>query len=118
MRTPAADESLRASPRRDPGAVMGSGRRASLWLLPIAALAFLLYRRAIGAYFFEDDFQWLVTRFGFHPSDLLHVGDYNHFYRPAVELFFYGGVAAFGHSAFAFHLFSVAVHAVNALLVY
>jgi len=98
---------------------MVSGRRRAVWLLPIAAaLAFLLYRRAIGAYFFEDDFQWLVTRFGFHPSDLLQLGNYNHFYRPAVELFFYTGVAAFGHSAWAFHLVSVAVHAINALLVY
>ena len=97
---------------------MVSGRRYAVWLLPIAALAFLLYRRAIGAYFFEDDFQWLVTRFGFHPSDLLHVGNYNHFYRPIVELYFYSGVASFGGSALAFHVVSAAVHAVNALLVY
>jgi hypothetical protein len=97
---------------------MVRARRHAVWLLPIAALAPLLYRRAIGAYFFEDDFQWLVTRFGFHPFDLLHVDNYNHFYRPVVELFFYTGVSAFGRSAFAFHLVNVAVHAVNALLVY
>jgi len=98
--------------------VTRSGRPDAVWLLPIAAIAFVLYRRAIGAYFFEDDFQWLVTRFGFHPSDLLHIGNYNHFYRPVVELFFYAGAAGFGHSARAFHLLSVSVHAANALLVY
>jgi hypothetical protein len=95
-----------------------SGRSNTVWLPPIAAIAFVLYRRAIGAYFFEDDFQWLVTRFGFHPSDLLHIGNYNHFYRPVVELFFYAAAAGFGHSARAFHLLSITVHAANAVVGY
>jgi hypothetical protein len=85
--------------------------------LPAAAIA-LIYRPAAGAYFFEDDFQWLVTRWTFEPSHLLDLANRGHFYRPVIELYFWIASPLFDGSPRAFHLASVALHAVNGGLVY
>jgi dolichyl-phosphate-mannose-protein mannosyltransferase len=92
-------------------------RRLALFLAPIAAVL-IVYRHAVGAFFFEDDFQWLMTTRFFHPADVLNIGSYSHFYRPVIELYFWAGVALFGRSAALFHAASIAVHAVNGILLF
>jgi hypothetical protein len=84
----------------------------------VVVLAFGLYAPALSAYYFEDDFQWLATTWTFRPQHILDISAHHHFYRPILELYFYGGVRAFGGSAAAFHFFGVAVHAINGMLVY
>jgi len=92
--------------------------RVSLRSLAIVAAIAVVYRQAPGGYWFEDDFQWLVTRASFSPSHLLHIDLYDHFYRPMIELYFWAGLRMFGRSATAFHLASLMIHAANALLLF
>jgi hypothetical protein len=98
------------SPAANAGAVLAR--------LTIATVAVLVYRQAMTAGLFEDDFQWLVTRLTFQPSDVVHVTRFDHFYRPLIELYFWGGIRAFDGAPAAFHILSIGVHAANGLLVY
>jgi hypothetical protein len=91
-------------------------RRLAASLVLIGAVA-LIYREAVSAYFFEDDFQWLVTRWSFRPSDLLDLASRSHFYRPVIELYFWIGSAVTASPA-AFHVSSIALHALNGGLLY
>jgi hypothetical protein len=54
----------------------------------IVAAAVFVYRAAVLAYFFDDDFQWLVGTWAFHPAQLLDVAHLTHFYRPVIDLYF------------------------------
>ncbi len=92
-------------------------RRAAAALVLVGAVLFI-YRAAIPAYFFEDDFQWLVSRWSFRPADLFDLSNRSHFYRPVIELYFWIASPFFGGSAVAFHLASIALHVLNAGLVY
>jgi hypothetical protein len=87
-------------------------------VLAVPALAFALYGPALAAYLFEDDFQWLATSWTFRVGSLFDIAGHRHFYRPVIELYFYWGVRLFGDPTAAFHLFGVAVHAINGMLVY
>lgn len=93
-------------------------RRVVLACVAIVAAVAVVYRHAPGGYFFEDDFQWLVGRWAFHPSHLLHIELFDHFYRPVIELYFWAGLRLFGGSAPLFHIANVVLHAVNALLLF
>ena len=53
-------------------------------------LAVLTYRRALSAYFFDDDLQWLVGSWAFSPANLWALGRMDHFYRPTIDLYFAG----------------------------
>ena len=92
-------------------------RRAVLALAVLAAIA-VVYWRAIGAYFYEDDFAWLMSTFGFRPQNILNLAAYNHFYRPVVELYFWVAAPLFGGSPALFHAASIGLHALNALLLF
>ena len=92
-------------------------RRFGPILLLVGSVA-IIYRQAVGAYFFEDDFQWLVTRWSFHPSDLFDLSSRSHFYRPVIELYFWIASPLFGGSPVAFHLVGIVLHIVNGGLVY
>lgn len=81
----------------------------------IAVIAFV-YRHAPGAYFFEDDFQWLASRANFHPAQLFNLDLFNHFYRPVVELYFWLGVRLFDGSPAVLHVSTVVLHVFNALI--
>jgi len=106
--------------RSSPGAalVTSVAGRAILGVLTIPLVAVLTYRRAVGAYFLEDDFQWLVSAWHFRFSNLVDFSRYGHFYRPVIEIYFYLCVQAFGHSPALFHWASIVLHAVNGLVVY
>ncbi len=86
-------------------------------VLTLIAAAAVVYRPALSAYFFDDDFQWLVGSWSFHPARLVAFADMNHFYRPVIDAYFGVATPAFGGSPTLFHLASIVLHAVNGLLV-
>ena len=95
--------------------VGGSGGRiGGKWLGAIAAATVIavgvMYAPAAGGYFFNDDFQWLESAYRFDPARFVHLGRYDHFYRPVIETYFYLGYRLFGCDARAFHLLSICVH--------
>jgi hypothetical protein len=59
-----------------------------------------------------------VSRWAFHPSQLLDISGQSHFFRPIIELYFWIGSPLFGGSPVAFHLASIALHMANCGLVY
>lgn len=93
-------------------------RRVAWACVVIVAAIAVVYRHAPAGYFFEDDFQWLVSRSAFHPSQLLQIDHFDHFYRPVIELYFWAGLRLFGGSARLFHVANVVLHAANALLLF
>ena len=82
----------------------------------LVVLIVFVYRQAPGAYFFEDDFQWLASRANFHPSQLFNLDLFDHFYRPVVELYFWAGVRLFDGSPVVLHISTVLLHMCNALI--
>lgn len=92
--------------------------RRWIFLLTVMAAAAVVYRGIVSAYFFEDDFQWLMTTRAFRPEHVLDLGRYAHFYRPVVELYFWAALSLFGGSAALFHLANVAIHAANGVLLF
>lgn len=70
----------------------------------------LIYAPAAGGYFFNDDFQWLQSAYRFDPARFVHLDNYDHFYRPVIETYFYLGYRVFGCDARAFHLLSIGIH--------
>ena len=76
----------------------------------------IVYRHAPGAYFFEDDFQWLASRANFHPTQLFNLDLFDHFYRPVVELYFWAGVRLFNGSPVVLHTSTVILHLCNAVI--
>ena len=92
-------------------------KRAALALAVMAAIV-AVYWKAVGAYFYEDDFQWLMSTFTFQPWHIFDVGAYSHFYRPVIELYFWAATPLFHGSPSLFHTASIALHALNALLLF
>jgi hypothetical protein len=84
----------------------------------IVAAAVFVYRAAVSAYFFDDDFQWLVGTWTFHPTHLLDFAHLTHFYRPVIDLYFAIATPLFGGSPTLFHLVNVGLHAGNGLLLF
>src|SRR5258708_2905061 len=82
----------------------------------ILVAAGVVYRAAVSAYFFDDDFQWLVGTWTFQPAHLLDVGHLSHFYRPVIDLYFATATPLFGGSPRLFHLANIALHVANGLL--
>jgi hypothetical protein len=91
--------------------------RAALALL-LAGAVFVIYWQAVFAYYLDDDFQWLVTRWAFQPSHLFDISSQSHFFRPVIELYFWIGSPLFGGSPVAFHLVSILLHIANGGLLY
>jgi hypothetical protein len=91
---------------------------------PIAAAAVIVtaavfvYRGAIDAYFFDDDFQWLVGSWSFDVWNLVDIAERSHFLRPIIELYFAVATPVFGGSPVLFHGASIALHAANGLLLF
>jgi hypothetical protein len=84
----------------------------------IVAAAVFVYRAAVSAYFFDDDFQWLVGTWAFHPAQLLDFAHLTHFYRPVIDLYFATATPLFGGSPLLFHLANVGLHVANGLLLF
>jgi hypothetical protein len=91
-------------------------KRTALASVILVSLIAVVYRHAPGAYFFEDDFQWLASRANFHPSQLLNLDLFDHFYRPVVELYFWTGVELFDGSPVVLHTSMVLLHMCNAII--
>src|SRR5262245_29410038 len=84
----------------------------------IVAAPFLVYRSALSAYCFDDDFQWLVGSWSFGASQLFDLSQMNHFYRPVIDFYFGVATPLFGGSPVLFHLANVLIHAANGLLLF
>ena len=91
-------------------------KRTLLQSVILIAVIGFVYRHAPGAYFFEDDFQWLASRSFFHPTQLFNLDLFDHFYRPVVELYFWAGVRWFDGSPTVMHVSIVMLHMINAIL--
>ena len=87
-------------------------------MLLIAATTFLLYFPFLNAYLWADDFGWLAAGQTFDPASTLGFLKRTHFYRPLVELYFDLTTAVFGYAPRAFHALNLALHFVNACLVF
>lgn len=97
----------------------GPARTLAFSASPVIVVAVLvIYRAAVGSYFFNDDFQWLQEHWAFDFRSLFDLGHYSHFYRPVIQIYFYLSSTAFGCDATGFHLESVAVHLLNVWLLY
>src|SRR5688500_5069190 len=86
--------------------------------LAVAAAIAAVYWKAVGAYFYEDDFQWLMSTFTFQPWHIFDIGAYSHFYRPVIELYFWAAAPLFDGSPALLHAANIALHAANALLLF
>ena len=91
-----------------------STRGTALARAGIAVAVLFIYARAFSAYFFEDDFQWLVSRWAFHPADLLTLKAR---YKPVFELYFWAASHLFGESPVVYHAASIVIHIVNGWLI-
>jgi hypothetical protein len=78
----------------------------------------IVYHNALAAYFFDDDFQWLVTSWSFHPGQLVAFSSMSHFYRPVIDVYFAVMTPLLGGSPMLFHAASVALHLATVLVVY
>jgi ribonuclease P protein component len=81
----------------------------------VAAVA-VVYRGSLSAYFFEDDFQWLAGSLTYDPASVFQLAGRGHFYRPVIELYFWGATPTFGGSPVLFHAANVVLHALNGCL--
>jgi hypothetical protein len=86
--------------------------------LVIVAAVTAVYYPARSAYFFDDDFQWLVGTWSFHPANLVDFASLMHFYRPVIDIYFAVATPLFGGSPASFHVANIVLHAANALLVF
>jgi hypothetical protein len=84
--------------------------------LVIVAAAFVVYRGALTAYFFDDDFQWLVGTWSFGAARLFDLSQLSHFYRPVIDVYFAAATPLYGGSPAMFHAANIVIHAANGLL--
>ena len=84
----------------------------------LIAAAVLTYHRAVSAYFFDDDLQWLVGSWAFTPSNLWAFGQLTHFYRPVIDLYFALATPLFHGSPVLFHLANIAIHTANGVVLF
>ncbi|HTM04088.1 MAG TPA: glycosyltransferase family 39 protein [Vicinamibacterales bacterium] len=92
--------------------------QSAAWLALVAATILVLYWRFLDAYLWDDDFAWIVAGRTFDPAWSFGFTQRTHFYRPLIELYFDIGVALFGYSTRAFHALNIALHILNAWLVF
>lgn len=78
----------------------------------------VIYARSTTAYFFDDDFHWLVQTQSFTPGRIFDLSRYDHFYRPVIEYYFAIGLAVFGCNPFPYHVASVAIHVLTTAAVF
>ena len=86
--------------------------------LTLVSAVVFVYHPAASAYFFDDDFQWLVGTWSFRPANLVDFASLMHFYRPVIDVYFAVATPLFGGSAASFHVANVLLHAANGLLVF
>jgi hypothetical protein len=85
-------------------------------LLIVVSIA--VYYPALSAAFFDDDYQWLVSSWSFHPGQLVAFGSMSHFYRPVIDTYFGVLTPLLGGSPLLFHAASIGIHVANVLVVF
>ena len=99
-------------------------RTPAAWLatlvgaLVVTCAVAVIYAKASTAYFFNDDFHWLVQTQAFEPANMLDLSRYDHFYRPVIEVYFRVGLSLFGCEAFPFHLASIGLHLLTTFVLF
>jgi hypothetical protein len=78
----------------------------------------IVYHNALWASFFDDDYQWLVGSWSFHPAQLVAFSSMTHFYRPVIDVYFAVMTPLVRGSPVLFHEASIVLHAVNVLVVF
>ena len=78
----------------------------------------IVYHNALWASFFDDDYQWLVGSWSFHPAQLVAFSGMTHFYRPVIDVYFAVMTPLVGGSPVLFHEASIVLHIVNVLIVF
>ena len=78
----------------------------------------IVYHNALWASFFDDDYQWLVGSWSFHPAQLVAFGGMTHFYRPVIDVYFAVMTPLVGGSPILFHEASIVLHMINVLVVF
>jgi protein O-mannosyl-transferase len=89
---------------------------AALFVLPAAVL--LVHVPTFDSYVFEDDVGWMLDGRAWTLADVFRIEGRSHFYRPMVGLHFVVFAGWLGGSPALLHAVNVALHAVNALLVF
>jgi len=84
----------------------------------LVAAVVIVYHNALSAYFFDDDFQWLVTSWSFHPGQLVAFGSMSHFYRPVIDVYFAVMTRLLEGSPALFHAASIGLHIATVLVVF
>ena len=95
--------------------------RAALLAAPVllvAAVIFSVHHSFLSAYLWDDDFALIADGRTFDPEWSFGFTQRTHFYRPLIELYFDLMVALFGYSPSALHAGNVALHILNASLVF
>jgi hypothetical protein len=92
--------------------------KAALAAILTATLAVYLTAGLPSAYIAADDFQWLAGGHTFSWSRLLYVTGGDRFYRPMADLWFASTTSVCGFTLSCHHLLLLALHAVNASLVF
>ncbi len=72
----------------------------------------------VDAYLWADDFGWMTNGQTFDPAWSFGFLHRTHFYRPLIELYFDLEVWLFGYAPRALHASNIAIHILNAWLVY
>ncbi len=78
----------------------------------------IVYHNAMWASFFDDDYQWLVGSWSFHPAQLVAVNGMAHFYRPVIDVYFAAMTPLLRGSPILFHEASIVLHIVNVLVIF
>jgi hypothetical protein len=78
----------------------------------------IVYHNALWASFFDDDYQWLVGSWSFHPAQLVAFSGMTHFYRPVIDVYFAVMTPLVRGSPLLFHEASIVLHIVNVLVVF
>jgi amino acid transporter len=87
-------------------------------VLVLVAAVVIVYHNALSAYFFDDDFQWLVTSWSFHPRQLVAFASMSHFYRPVIDVYFAVMTPLLGGSPALFHAASITLHIATVLVIF
>ena len=84
----------------------------------LVAAVVIVYHNALWASFFDDDYQWLVGSWSFHPAQLVAFSGMTHFYRPVIDVYFAVMTPLLRGSPILFHEASIVLHMVNVLVVF
>jgi hypothetical protein len=102
---------------REPGQQLSVGSMVLASAI-LACVILVLYRPVLSGYLWDDDFAWLVGGQRFNFLSAVQVSGRHHFYRPLIDVYFALTMWLFGYSPRIFHGLNLALHVLNACLVY